>query len=514
MRCSAVSLVAILSLTIASCAATRNPPPDPPRNLPPHEAEHAAVHEAAHDSRDEVVETVYYRAGEGFVPTRLDIETGTRVVLINESGEEFAPLFAAGHADSHSGGHADHHGAHGDDHHSGAPAWTPRASHADGHAQEWTHAFHVSGYRRYRNDLNPDHTGLIVALDPPGSNLEPLVVEGEALSFPEAPELTADRYDELLRDTEAVREFMHAYGPHNTLEVLRQAEVATGVDCHGSAHHLGRMTFSEYGAAASVSAEEACRSGMRHGMLEQLFVDRGIGNLAQDVGVLCPPNSSSFVRHQCLHGVGHGVMAWTAYEIEDALMLCDRLSDQPSQSSCYTGVFMENVVSGLAGEVGQRSTYVDREDPHYPCNALDARYVDACYWYQTSQMLNVFNRDLDLVAQACEEAPPASRRTCFGSYGRDVTGMYPRSPRTVAHYCSVPPTAQYRLSCIDGAARTLFWDESQQDKGLALCEAVEDPLTSDRCYESIVLQAHAVVDERESFCSRIPEQWRDWCLRK
>ena len=256
----------------------------------------------------------------------------------------------------------------------------------------------VSGYWRYHNHQNPSHTGLIVALAPPGTKLEPLVVEGQELSFPEAPALTRDEYRALLGDTEAVREFMGAYGPHNTLKVLRQAEVETGLDCHQSAHHLGRMTFAEYGAAASISVEEVCRSGMRHGMMEQLFVNRGIANLAEDVEVLCPSEVNSFSRYQCLHGVGHGVMAWTAYEIEDALQLCDLLSDESSQRSCYTGIFMENVVSGLSAEVGQRSAYVDRNDPHYPCNILDERYVDDCYWYQTSQMLVVFNRDLELVA--------------------------------------------------------------------------------------------------------------------
>ncbi len=481
-----------------------------PRNAQPPEAQHPAAHDVHH----EVVQTVYYRADEGFVPARLDVETGARVVLVDESGDRLAPRFAVAHAESHSGEQADHHGAHGEDHHSDAPAWTPDDPDADGHSREWTQAFHVSGYWRYYNDENPSHTGLIVALSPPGSTLEPLVVEEEALSFPEPPAQTTEQYDRLLQDTEAVREFMHMYGPRATLRVLREAEVATGIDCHGSAHHLGRMTFAEYGAAASVSVEEVCRSGMRHGMLEQLFVARGIANLAEDVGVLCFSANNSFARHQCLHGVGHGVMAWTAYEIEDALKLCDHLSDEMNRSSCYSGVFMENVVNGLASEVGQRSAYLDANDPHYPCNALEDRYVDDCYWYQTSQMLAVFNRDLDLVAQACEEAPPTGRRTCFGSYGRDLSGMYPGSHLTIAHYCGVPSTVQYRNACIDGAARTLFWDESQQGEGLALCAAMEDPLLTETCYRSIVTQAHAVLDERESFCSQIPEQWRHLCRRQ
>ena len=506
-----VPIAGFIGLAASGCVSTQST-----QSANPLEAENHAAH-AAHEAATGAVETIHYRDGEGFVPARLEVETGTRVVLVNESAEQLAPRFGVAQGDSPSGEETDDHGAHGahgSGHHSDAPAWNSDDPHPDSHGREWAHAFNVSGYWRFHNDLNPSHTGLIVALAPAGTKLEPLVVEGQALSFPEAPAPTPDEYRELLQDTEAVREFMKAYGPHNTLGVLRQAEVETGLDCHQSAHHLGRMTFAEYGAAASISVEEVCRSGMRHGMMEQLFVTRGITNLAEDVEVLCPSEVDSFSRHQCLHGVGHGVMAWTAYEIKDALQLCDLMSNESSQRSCYTGIFMENVVSGLSGEVGQSSAYVDHNDPHYPCNILDERYVDDCYWYQTSQMLIVFNRDLELVAQACQEAPPVARRSCFGSYGRDLSGIHGRSPLTIAHYCGLAPSVQYRGACIDGAARTLFWEETQQDAGLVLCAAVEDPLLSESCYESIVGQAHMVVTDLEPFCAKVPDRWRDWCRRR
>ena len=399
--------------------------------------------------------------------------------------------------------------------HSPAPpeAQHPAAhdSHTAGDGRQWAHTFHGSGYFRYHNDLNPSHAGLVVSLSPPGETLPPLVLDRLDDSFDTPPALTDEQYRELLGSTETVREYMETYGPHTTLTILRQAEAETGGDCHGSAHRLGRMTFAEYGAAASVSVEEACRSGMRHGVMEQLFVARGISSLADDVELLCPSEDNSFSRHQCLHGVGHGVMAWTAYEIEDALKLCDRLTGEPNQRSCYTGVFMENVVSGLSGEVGQRSAYVDRDDPHYPCNSLAERYVDDCYWYQTSQMLRVLGHDLTLVAEACQEAPTAARRACFGSYGRDISGIHGKSPHRVVQYCQLAPTSLYRSDCIDGAARTLFWDETQQSEGLALCATVQDPLVAESCYESIVMQARAVVPDLEEFCARLPEGWRDRC---
>ena len=482
-----------------------------------------------HPAAGDTPQVVRYRAGDGFVPARLDVQTGTRVLLVDESGGDLAPMFGAAHSGADDPGavahdaasaEADHeqheqHDQHGHaGHHGGAaPVWMREGP--DG-AGPWSHAFSTSGYWRFHNAKAPGHVALIVALPPEGTMLEPLVTSAEALTFPAAPELTNEQFTELLGDTGKVREYMEIYGPANTLNLLRQGEIETGIDCHSGAHHLGRMAFAEFGAAAVLGVDEVCQSGVRHGVMEQLFVSRGITNLAEDVGALCPSAEVPFIRHQCLHGVGHGVMAWTAYELEDALGLCDRLGDGDdlTKRSCYTGVFMENVVSGLSGEVGQTSTYVDDEDPHYPCNALPERYVNDCYWYQTSQMLNVFHHDLSRVPEACQEAPPNARRACFGSWGRDVGGTHRGNPYLIAQYCRLSPTLGLQGDCIDGAARTVFWDSTQQDAGIALCTEVEDPIAAETCWQTIVSQAHLVGSDLAPFCAQLPGRWLDRCLRR
>jgi hypothetical protein len=483
---------------------------------------------------------VHYRAGEGFVPDRLDLETGTRVVLVDESGGQLEPRFGAGqqkgtaaeehavhgmvhpeHADhgaapageaAESGG-PDSHGGPGHDH-GDTPVWARDDSGDEASVRRFVHTFATSGYWRFHNAAAPGDAALVVALTPPGEKPEPLVMREAELPSADPPEMTAEEYAALLTDMEKLGEYMRTYGPSQTLELLRVGEVETGIDCHGSAHHLGRMAFGEYGAAAAAGLAEACQSGMRHGVMEQLFVGRGIANLADDVDALCPDASDAFGRHQCFHGVGHGVMAWTAYELEDALGICGRLGDESGRRSCNSGVFMENVVGGLSGAVGGKSAWVDAEDPHYPCNVLPERYVSDCYWYQTSQMLNVFGHDLEMVANACLEAPAIGRRACFGSYGRDVGAAHRGNPYLVVQYCRLAESLMHQGDCIDGAARTLFWDATQQDAGVALCAEVEEPIVGEACWQSIVNQAHAVSVDRAPFCGQLPDRWRERCMAR
>ena len=140
-------MAGFLGLAVSGCVSTQS---TQSAELP------EAENHAAHDAGVGAVQTIYYRAGEGFVPARLDVETGTRVVLVNESAEQLAPRFGVAQGDSHSAEETGHHGAHSQGHHSDAPAWKSDDPHPDGHGRGWDHAFNVSGYWRYHNHQKPE----------------------------------------------------------------------------------------------------------------------------------------------------------------------------------------------------------------------------------------------------------------------------------------------------------------------------------------------------------------------
>ena len=124
-----------------------------------------------------------------------------------------------------------------------------------------------------------------------------------------------------------------------------------------------KKAYDLFGAVAFSLASHKCHAGSYHGATEALFRDRGIGSLQDDISVLCGNTQSPFFRHQCVHGVGHGLMSWSSYELLDALPMCDRLAARKDQLSCYSGIFMENVVGGLSGSMGHYTEYLS-DDPH------------------------------------------------------------------------------------------------------------------------------------------------------
>ena len=101
--------------------------------------------------------------------------------------------------------------------------------------------------------------------------------------------------------------------------------------------------------------------------------------------VICGSSDVFFFRLNCIHGVGHGLMAWTSYELYDSLDLCDSLeTDRDQRALLLRWCSWRTWSAGLSGTMGHFTDYLSNEDPHYPCNALTDRYVAPCYLYHST----------------------------------------------------------------------------------------------------------------------------------
>ena len=236
-------------------------------------------------------------------------------------------------------------------------------------------------------------------------------------------------------------------------------------------------------------------------------------NLESDVAAICDGTPNRFFRHQCVHGVGHGLMAWATYEMPDALPLCDNLEERVDRLSCYSGIFMENVVGGLSGAMGHYTEYLS-DDPHFPCNILDDKYVAPCYYYQSSRMLVLSNYDYAKVAQECANAPPTAQRECFLSFGRDIGNITRGQPATAIELCSHSSRSDHRVSCLEGTAQDRFWDISSADDALDLCYLLQEDYEKGACYWTIINRAKnpfATASGLDGFCLKVEEPYRAWC---
>lgn len=340
--------------------------------------------------------------------------------------------------------------------------------------------------------------------------------------------LVKDKFDQLEAKTETIFQddddlysYIKKFGPAQTVQRLHQLGSEYG-DCHQRAHLSGRFSYEIYKDQAFQKCSAECHSGCYHGATEAYFREHGTANLTQNLNILCSSELNPFFSHQCIHGVGHGLMAWSDYDLNEALNSCDLLEKR--QNSCWTGVFMENFVGAVPEADATRSgsladkhiTKYLNDDPQYPCNIVEAKYRSSCYFLQTSRMMQLFYGNFEKIADACLKAPEIYQRSCFESMGRDVSGANRVSAEGAIKACTFAPKGEMRIGCLIGAAQDRFWDPTGQDEAIKFCQMLTEREEKDSCYTTILARAPEVLANKQalkSFCDKVETPYQPSCTK-
>lgn len=261
------------------------------------------------------------------------------------------------------------------------------------------------------------------------------------------------------------------------LRVMYEMSAMVQTYCHPLSHSIGHAAVEKYPkvADAYMHGEDFCWSGYYHGVIEKYIGKIGYENLPTEINNICadiPGKANySFDYYNCVHGVGHGVMSITGDELFDSLKLCDGLTGQWEKSSCYSGVFMENVI---ADGRNHKTEYLKPEDPVYPCNAVDKEYKETCYLMQTSYMLKVTNYDFKKVFDLCEDVDKGFENTCYRSLGRDASGTSVSDIEQTRTKCMLGDNFEQKSECMIGAVKDFVSYYYSDTKAKQLCESLED----------------------------------------
>ena len=323
--------------------------------------------------------------------------------------------------------------------------------------------------------------------------------------------------ENLLYDDVFMDEAIQTYTLRSLTTSLSRLGYAKGLDCHNRAHEMGRRAYELLGSDAFKNCGIECHSGCRHGATEAFFAKNGTANLVGSIQALCGNEKDKFGLHQCIHGVGHGLLAWFDYALPDALEACDKINHPFHRDSCYSGVFMENIVGSIVdsgnkdGEVGHYTDYLN-DDPHYPCNAVDDKYKAMCYWLQTDRILQL-SGDITSVGTTCASAPEQFQFNCFYSMGRTTSSVVDRDPVKGFEVCATITGITDRDYCLEGVLSDLFWDETQADRSVQFCELARDSSFEGVCYNQLIVRASEVVlgDFVGKFCGKLPKKYYEQC---
>ncbi|MDO8633097.1 MAG: hypothetical protein Q7K38_00920 [Candidatus Wildermuthbacteria bacterium] len=226
--------------------------------------------------------------------------------------------------------------------------------------------------------------------------------------------------------------------------------------CHPLAHVIGNTAATLFPdvSEAYTKGDSFCWSGYYHGVLEGVIGRIGYSNLGKEMNTICKglrdARQYSFDHYNCVHGLGHGVMAVTSNELFQSLETCNILEDPWERTSCWSGAFMENVI---IDNKNHYTKYLKPEDPLYPCNAVGEQYKGTCYLMQTSYMLKVTLGDFQKVFDLCGQAETNHQNTCYQSLGRDASGRSLSNAEQTKTTCDLGKNFEQRSNCIIGAVK-------------------------------------------------------------
>ncbi len=314
-------------------------------------------------------------------------------------------------------------------------------------------------------------------------------------------------------------EYLVAYGSVPAFEQLNDlARTTPAADSmgHTLAHSLGHAAYQAYGLDIGLTLRECSYEvfqGCIHGALQAHFNDLAQQGLPLDRAALdsvCGYATTSFESYACVHGLGHGVMMYEAYDLHAALDRCYLMSDRGDRTNCYGGVFMENIVAYFASlepdnavhtHDGKEPTFwVDADDPAYPCNTVMDPYQPMCWRMQTSLILFFNQGDFRATARVCDEAG-RHNLACYESLGRDAVPYSNRNPATMSLWCS-SGDAEEQDSCVRAFTNGMILHFNTPKAGLDLCPQlpVKDKQS---CYLATGRQASRMmgVADAEALCS-------------
>jgi hypothetical protein len=262
-------------------------------------------------------------------------------------------------------------------------------------------------------------------------------------------------------------------------------------DCHPIVHAIGRETYRIKGNIHdSFSAcDQTCHSGCYHGSVERFLRGEKIyaeinkhpstTELKQKAAIACDPKIAPRFRFQCLHGLGHALLFFSAYKLAPSLEICDVMGEEWSRASCYGGVFMENVFNATP-----ESRDLSPTDYHYPCNKLDKKYRDECYVMQTSWMTEM-GLATENIFQECAKAEEFST-SCTISIGRDLSNdVRLGKTRATAQKCELA-SGDSRSNCVRGVIYALIDNTWDGRYAMPFCAALSQDRDQAACFRDSV----------------------------
>ncbi|OGI62791.1 hypothetical protein A2818_00910 [Candidatus Nomurabacteria bacterium RIFCSPHIGHO2_01_FULL_40_12] len=319
------------------------------------------------------------------------------------------------------------------------------------------------------------------------------------------------------------------------------------IDTHLLGHVVGDELFKQKGLSGMQFCTDDLRNACSHSIVVGGLLSEGVSAINKMVKVCKTAPGGKGAYRMCVHGLGHGVLAFTDYDMRKAVELCKPVATLPDYSNmefveCIGGITMEMMAGVNDKQAWEREkvNYFKVYDPLAPCNLgfIPEKAVYICYTFLTPHLFESAGVDprerplpmhLKKAFTFCEKilvGENRNRESCFGGFGKEfVVLANERNVQSVEDMDSGKLTKIYEWcnlainegveSCLYSALQSLFWGgENKRDVAIHFCTIMTDKQKESFCFQSLIKAVSYYIDDsnyRAEFCLEIPESYRQQC---
>ena len=316
------------------------------------------------------------------------------------------------------------------------------------------------------------------------------------------------------------------------------------IDTHLLGHVVGDVLYKQEGVLGMKYCTHDLRNACSHSIVVGSLLENGIGAVDEVVDSCHGAPGGKGAYRMCVHGLGHGVLAYVEYDMKTAVELCKKVGDPKTETmefgECVGGVTMEMMAGVHDQEVWQKQkpNYLKEDDPLSPCNMdfIPTEGKSNCYTFLTPNLFEAAGADLgrpgakdfEIAFKYCDDVPEASNRLiCYGNFGKEfvvlvndrnvqsVENLDDDKLRTIYEWCNLAGDKDGTSACIDTALQSLYWGgENDRSAAVRFCAVLEDDYNRNGCHSSLIGAVSFYIEDsqyKKDFCSELPPEYRTEC---
>lgn len=336
-------------------------------------------------------------------------------------------------------------------------------------------------------------------------------------------------------------------GAEYAYEVLKIAPIPPGTDMHLMGHVVGDILYKQKGAEGIKVCTQDFRNACSHSIVVGLLLERGEAALPEITEACRKAPGGSGAYTMCFHGLGHGILAYTGYDMEKAVVLCEKTGSDTygrrEYIECVGGTVMEIIGGGFHNRElwkEQSKKYLSKDEPLGLCagDIIPLIAKPQCYTYLTPHLFlsasaNLANPGPEHFEKAfpfCEKIPAEeqeNRNACYSGFGkeftvlakaRDIRNIDEMSGEELARvyqWCLLAENQKGILACLNSAAASLFWGgENNRGAVIRFCGAIKESDFQSSCFANLIGAVSYYIKDRgykESFCGELPAPYQKEC---